>query len=329
MGTSTLSLKLPSQLRGARSNGFLWISRRTQLLMSKWQILGGCASAMALTLQLRAADPAVLVSVASGQSQASSAAYRQDVVLSPAVSAVATSGAYQHRAGFVGQLYEVAGFTVVAAASDMNETTNLQLSGRQVLDDSTFLTVAPNSITWSVQSGPITGISLGGIATAAAVIQNTAATVRGVYLGRAANLGLNVIDSIPDNFGTYAADGIDDSWQNQYFGTNNPMAAPGADPDGDGQTNLFEFTAGLVPTDPKSKFSIRIEAVAGQPAQRRIVFSPVNAGRVYAVEQRTSFASGAWQLLSGAIQNDNGNERSITDLTSSGTTRFYQVKITK
>lgn len=43
---------------------------------------------------------------------------------------------------------------------------------------------------------------------------------------------------------------LDDAWQNQYFGLDNPLAAPTADPDG--ETNSFEFTAGLIPSDPQS-----------------------------------------------------------------------------
>jgi hypothetical protein len=42
-------------------------------------------------------------------------------------------------------------------------------------------------------------------------------------------------------------------WQLQYFGcTNCPIAAPTADPDGDGQNNLAEFMAGTDPTNSSS-----------------------------------------------------------------------------
>src|SRR5947209_4776622 len=47
------------------------------------------------------------------------------------------------------------------------------------------------------------------------------------------------------------------AWQAQYFGCNVcPVAAPNADPDGDGQNNLAEFTAGTDPTDPNSVIKI-------------------------------------------------------------------------
>lgn len=53
-------------------------------------------------------------------------------------------------------------------------------------------------------------------------------------------------------------DGIDDSWQVQYFGQPpNPLAAPNADADGTGQNNLFKFIAGLNPLDG-SRFTLSI-----------------------------------------------------------------------
>jgi len=55
-----------------------------------------------------------------------------------------------------------------------------------------------------------------------------------------------VFDTIPDNFRSYAGDGLLDGWQVQYFGQNNPKAGPSVDATGTGQTNLFKCVAGLV-----------------------------------------------------------------------------------
>ena len=100
-------------------------------------------------------------------------------------------------------------------------------------------------------------------------------------------------------------------------------------PDGDGQANLFEFTAGLVPTDPASRFLLTLTPVVGQPTQKKAIFSPLVAGRTYSVEFRTSLTSGAWAPLTGTTFSDVGNERTVTDPAATGATKFYRVNVSK
>jgi len=64
-----------------------------------------------------------------------------------------------------------------------------------------------------------------------------------------------VINVGNDDFGSYAGDGLDDAWQVSYFGSDNPNAAPGADPDGDFMSNRGEYIAGTIPTNATSHFS--------------------------------------------------------------------------
>lgn len=120
-------------------------------------------------------------------------------------------------------------------------------------------------------------------------------------------------------------------WQQQYFGSlalNDPSVSdPTADPDGDGQTNAFEFTAGLVPTNSQSRFLQAVEAVPLQPAQKRLQISPRLADRSYTVE--SSATLGNWQPLTGLTTSDAGNVRTITDLNATDNARFYRVKITR
>jgi hypothetical protein len=49
-----------------------------------------------------------------------------------------------------------------------------------------------------------------------------------------------------------------------YFGVGNLDAAPGIDVDGDEQDNLFEFIAGVIPTDPTSFFDQPLEHEPGR-----------------------------------------------------------------
>jgi hypothetical protein len=239
------------------------------------------------------------------------------------------------RHGYAGQLYDIVGLSLDSASvgNNVNETATLQLAAWQLLDDTSFLAVNANSVAWSVVSGPITGISTSGLATVGAVPQNTAATAQGIFGGLTGTLNLTVIDSISDNFGFYAGDGIPDSWQVQYFGLGtggqgNPQGLPNVDADGTGQTNLFKYTAGLNPTDG-TRFTITIAPTPGQPGQMSVTYSPVVAGRTYAVTAKTSLSGSSWSAINASGPTTNGSQQTITDLSATGPAKFYHVEITK
>lgn len=233
------------------------------------------------------------------------------------------------KSGYIGQLYEVSGLQLAATPASVDEGATRQLGAALLLDDATSIAVPAGNITWSVQSGPLGSISTGGLANAGVVYQDTVAIAQGSHAGKTGTLNLTVLDLLPDNYGSYAGDGLDDSWQNQYFGLNNPNAAPTIDADHDGQNNSFEFIAGLIPTDAASRFSNRIEAVTSQPLQKRIIFGPRLSGRTYSILTSTTLAGGSWAPLPGGVTTDNGNERTITDPNATTAAKFYQVKITK
>jgi hypothetical protein len=114
-----------------------------------------------------------------------------------------------------------------------------------------------------------------------------------------------------------------EQWKYNYFGDIN--APDSGDPDGDGQTNLFEFTAGLDPTNAASRFNFRIERTAGQ---NNLIFSPRFNDRTYTVTTRSNLNSGSWAPLTGATTSDNGTERTVTD-PNPAAPKFYRVEITK
>ncbi len=286
-------------------------------------------SAAAWAGPLASANYDIPVSVAdSGGRRSTSSTYRNDGSLGAAsgISAVATTVA---KHGYVGQLYDFTSLLVGASPSTVNEAATRQLTVTAIADDLTSTALAPAGLTWTILSGPVNSISAEGLVTAGIVAQNTDATVRGTFGPFTSDLSLTVLDSIPDNYGSYAGDGLLDAWQLQYFGAENPLAAPGLDPDGDGQTNLFEFTAGLSPIDPASRFTMRLEKVPGQPAQKRVVFSPRLNDRLYSVKAKSSLAAGPWVQLPSIIESDNGDERTVTDLDAATPNKFYQVEITK
>jgi len=266
----------------------------------------------------------------AGGNRATSAAYTNDGSAGGifGISTVAAP-AETAKAGYIGQLYEVAALQITAAPATLDEGGTRQLGAAQLLDDSTTIELAAGSITWSVQGGPLTGIDAGGLAGAGSVYEDTAAVAQGDYAGDSGTLDLTVLDTDPDNFGSYAGDGLGDAWQVQYFGVGNPQAAPGIDADGDGQDNAFEFTAGVVPTDGASFFDQRVEAVPGQPGQTRIIFSPRLADRSYAVMTSTTLLSPSWITLVGTTESDDGDERTVTDTAASGDGKFYRVEIAR
>jgi len=233
---------------------------------------------------------------------------------SGATASEATCG-YLAKGGYIGQLFDVTGVIPTAPASTVNEATLLPLS--------------PTLAAWSVVSGPLSGIDANGLASAAVVYQDSPAVVRTIYQGFTGTLSLTVLNVNTDDYGSYSGDGIPDDWQTQYFGQNNPNAAPNKDADGTGQTNLFKYTAGLNPTDRTSVFRVAVQPVSGQPTQKQIVCSPVLPDRTYTVLYKTNMTDSTWSPLTGTTQADNGQQRIVTDTSAAGKTKFYRVQISK
>lgn len=242
---------------------------------------------------------------------------------------VASTGDYTVKPGFAGRLYEIVGLALSASSLELNERASRAINAAPSLDDATTLTALdPTKVAWSVLRGPIVALSADGIATAGTVFQDSAAEVAGEADGRSGNLDLLVLNLNPDDFGIYASDQINDDWQVQYFGEENPMAGPNVDADGTGHRNLFKFTAGLHPLDG-SRFTLRIEPVANQPSHKRLIFHPVVAGRSYTVEATSTLVHGTWSPLGAQTVSDAGAARTITDLNGSPAPKFYRVKISR
>ena len=299
------------------------------LCLSLAVITGGTIEAQVRT----SANYSITTEVAdSGGARATSAAY-SNIGSSGGVTGVSTVAAPMEVAkqGYIGQIFEIVGFSVSAPQNFVNEGTTLQLSGGQLLDDATTLGVSPSLVSWSVLSGPLASINVNGLATAQIVYQDTGAVVQGAYQASTGQFPLTVRNVNIDDFQTYAVDGIDDAWQVQYFGINNPNAGPNVDFDGTGQSNLFKYVAGLNPLDPASRFTVQSQSVNGQSLQRNIIFQPLVAGRIYVVQFNTSMvpAAGTWTTLTNISSSDNGSVRTVTDLNASDPMRFYRVQITK
>lgn len=240
-----------------------------------------------------------------------------------------SSANYTARTGFAGQLHEpvtgspvATAITITASPPTVNEGSTRQLNATLRYDDGSSSPLAAGSVAWSVQSGPLSGISATGLATAAAVYQDTGAVARGAYQTFTATVNLTVLNILPDNFDTYASDGIPDDWQVLYFGIGNPQAGPLLDPDGDGWDNRFEYNACLVPTDRLSFFSMNITDVPG--GGHAIRFSPRLAGCTYSLQGSSDLS--LWAPIAGTVT-DAGTVRTILDPAGTGRRRFYFISI--
>lgn len=180
-------------------------------------------------------------------------------------SGVASSANYLHKDGFAGQLTDPASLNLTVTPNPAPESSSVQLGADLVLDDDTLVTGVTAS--WSPIFGPVGSIQAGGLAQTGTVYQDTGALVAALYLGVGSTLPIVVTDTDPDNFQSYAADGLADAWQVGNFGLPpNSDAAPGANPDMDPYDNEFEFLTGYDPNDGGDFFRFVMTGKAGGTA---------------------------------------------------------------
>jgi hypothetical protein len=118
-------------------------------------------------------------------------------------------------------------------------------------------------------------------------------------------------------------DGLPDSWQLQYFSSiSDPQSAPGADPDGDGFSNLQEYIAGTNPTDSTSYLKIDSASVVG--SNTAIHFNAV-PGKTYTVLYRTNLILGAWVKLSDVPAQGTTGPIIVNDSGPTSKSRFYRL----
>lgn len=197
------------------------------------------------------ADPGAVYTLApatvdGGGTRGSSASYTADFSFAPG--GAGASAAYTSRTGYAGQLEEAASLEIRIQPSTLAENGSGQLRARLLNADGVSTDVAPGQIVWSVPSGPLGAVSSEGVVTAQSVYQSTVATVQGIHSGVAGRLTFPVLETLPDNFGLYAGDGLPDWWQVLHFGLSEPAGGQSGDPDHDGVSNLLEYAFGMRPS---------------------------------------------------------------------------------
>lgn len=126
-------------------------------------------------------------------------------------------------------------------------------------------------------------------------------------------------------------------WRVQHFGDSAPIGAAAdlADPDADGETNLYEFATGQ---NPKAG-AIRapIVSAAGGGATLELTYTrsvaAMNAGFVFSVEASDTLAGASWTSVgvAHAVLSDNGTLQTARGSVplSGATKRFLRLRVTK
>jgi hypothetical protein len=234
-------------------------------------------------------------SLDKGGAGSSSAAYSHSGSVGDVVG-ISTAPTATAKQGYLGQIYEITTLQLAAASASLNELATLQLSATPLLDDLTTLVLTPQEVAWSVQSGAFTSVDVNGLATAAAVYQTTAATAQGSYGGRTGLLNLSVLESIADNFDSYAGDRISDVWQVQYFGIDNPLGSPAADADYDRLNTFLEYATDTHPLALNTAPLTSSMAVPGSEMQLKFPYRTDVSDLHYIVQRSTDLKApgGGW-----------------------------------
>jgi hypothetical protein len=128
---------------------------------------------------------------------------------------------------------------------------------------------------------------------------------------------------IPPATPDYNFDNLDDRFQRQYFSPwTSAQAAPNADPDNDGATNLDEYNAN---TNPMDSTSWKIFSISKSSTGFKLEWPSV-MGRKYVVEGYSSGTNSAWQTLSQTIS-ATGNRSQWIDAVGKNTYRWYRIRV--
>jgi hypothetical protein len=117
-----------------------------------------------------------------------------------------------------------------------------------------------------------------------------------------------------------------EAWRQTHFGTtsNTGSAADSADPDGDGQPNLAEYTAGTHPNNAADVFKV---LTATKSAASFTITASGKAARTYVLERKTNLAAGPWTPLGSVGPLAADGPVSLSDPVPPANTGFYRLRV--
>jgi hypothetical protein len=117
-----------------------------------------------------------------------------------------------------------------------------------------------------------------------------------------------------------------ETWRHGHFGTTDPAgpAADDADPDGDGQNNLAEFTAGTGPNDPSDLFRV---LTTTRTATAFTLTAAGKAGRSYVLERTIDLSGGSWAEVASSASLQAAGTVTLSDPQPPGNGAFYRVRV--
>lgn len=194
-----------------------------------------------------------------------------------------TSPEYQTTPELSGQLSVPLGFAL-AGPLTVAEGDTAQYYPAIALDDGTFQSLGLEGAGFELlTASSYAQLSTDGLLTADLLPQAESLTLQVTQGLAQATRTITLQNTLKDNFGPYAGDGLDDAWQFLWFGPADPRGVAAVDADGDGFDNAYEHLTGTSPLDRSSAFRLGLQP-APEADGLHLHLPPLLAGRRYRIQ---------------------------------------------